>query len=304
MREPGHEAHARCPECGHAIAAAPASSTELNCTGCGETYRWDGGVLILDPRSSTGDYPPGASALLAEVQPVHFWFKSRDRLIVSVLRRAIGDLEGRRVVDFGCGTGSVSAALEAQGIRVCGVDMDLGALRHARSRMDGCLVCTSGLRPPFDGPYDAVLLADVIEHVDDDAALIAACAGVVHDRGVVLLTVPAGPWLWSPLDEVAGHKRRYSKASLIRAIERAGLQVGLVRGFNTLLLPALMLQRWHLRRMTAGDNARRQELMAQAFRLPPPIVNGVLDAVTRVDHVLGALPASMATSLLGVATKA
>ena len=84
----------------------------FRCPECGYTYRWSEGVLILGDTASQNDYPDESYALLADVEPRHFWFAGRNQIIIATMRRTIGSLAGRSVLDIGCGTGFVLAALE------------------------------------------------------------------------------------------------------------------------------------------------------------------------------------------------
>ena len=82
-------------------------------------------------------------------------------------------------------------------------------------------------------------MMDVIEHVDDDVALIRAYTDRMPRGSMVLVTVPAFQFLWSGHDVFLEHKRRYTRASLHRTIDRAGLAVIRSRYFFSVLLPAI-----------------------------------------------------------------
>src|SRR5205085_2027009 len=127
---------------------------------------------ILGDADHRDDYPDEAYALLAAVERKHFWFKQRNRLILSTLREAIGQLAGRSALDVGCGTGFVTAAIEGSGMMTCGIDMHLGGLRYARPRVRGPLMCTGATAMPFVSTFDVALLCDVIEHAADDVAVL------------------------------------------------------------------------------------------------------------------------------------
>ena len=58
-----------------------------------------------------------------------------------------------------------------------------------------------------------------------------------------MVTVPQHPFLWSPVDEVAGHVRRYRASDLVGKIARAGFRVVRTTSFVSLLLPAMIASR-------------------------------------------------------------
>ena len=92
------------------------------------------------------------------------------------------------------------------------------------------------------GPYDLVLMLDVLEHMEDDqAGLRDAASSFLKPGGWLLLSVPAGQGLFSHHDELLGHKRRYARSSLRKLTGEAGLAV-IDHGelFASLLVPRAM----------------------------------------------------------------
>ena len=172
----------------------------------------------------------------------HWWFRGRLAVILAALRRA---LPPRRVrlLELGCGSGNVLASLSEFGEAV---GMDGHGDLVAAARAAGLDVRAGHLPDDLGVPHgwaDVVLLLDVIEHVDDDLAALRAARASVGEGGLLVVTVPAYPWLWSGHDEVLGHRRRYTAAELRAAVERAGFTVLRVSYFNTLLFPLLLAAR-------------------------------------------------------------
>jgi SAM-dependent methyltransferase len=85
-----------------------------------------------------------------------------------------------------------------------------------------------------DGAFDAVVLINVLEHIDDDAQMLEDIHHVLAPDGMLLLFVPALPWLFGSLDALVGHRRRYVKPQLQALIERAGFTVRDLRYFDAL----------------------------------------------------------------------
>lgn len=248
---------------------------------------------------------PGVShrdEILEDIEERHFWFRSRARGILATLQELLGPLRGRTALDIGCGTGFVLAQLERAGMVGCGLDIDLHGLRRARRHTTSVLVHTSGQEVPFTGQFDVAMLCDVIEHVDDDAALLRAAARATTDDGYVLVTVPAHEWLWSPVDEVSGHRRRYSRSSLAEAIRRAGSRVVVLRYFQGPALPLLMVSRG-LQRLR-GDPADPERLMRESVGVPPAPLNALLDAASSIDIRLSRTPLAFGASLIAIAERA
>ena len=89
------------------------------------------------------------------------------------------------------------------------------------------------------GWADAVLLLDVLEHLDDDVAALVTARRALRPSGLLVITVPAYRWLWSGHDVALGHRRRYTARELSRVVERAELAVVHASYFNTLLFPEI-----------------------------------------------------------------
>ena len=200
---------------------------------------------------------PSYVAVHMEEDRSHWWFRGRLAVIRATLRRA---LPPRRVrlLELGCGSGNVLAALSEFGEAV---GMDAHDELSAAARAAGLDVRVGHLPDDLGVPpgwAEVVLLLDVIEHVDDDVAALGAARTGVGEGGLLVVTVPAYQWLWSGHDEVLGHRRRYTGGELRAAVERAGFTVLRVSYFNTLLFPLLAAVRaWKRIRGDRGHDLRR-----------------------------------------------
>ncbi|PYM93698.1 MAG: SAM-dependent methyltransferase [Candidatus Rokuibacteriota bacterium] len=187
----------------------------------------------------------------------HWWFRGRLAVITATLRRVLPP-RPVRLLELGCGSGNVLAALAEFGEAV-GLEAHPELIAAARAAgLDvraGRLPDDLGVVP---GWADVALLLDVIEHLDDDVAALAAARRAVCEGGLLVVTVPAYRWLWSGHDEVLGHRRRYTAAGLRTAAERAGFRVLRISYFNTVLFPMVALVRaWKTLRGDRGHDLRR-----------------------------------------------
>jgi 2-polyprenyl-3-methyl-5-hydroxy-6-metoxy-1,4-benzoquinol methylase len=204
---------------------------------------------------------------IAKVERKHWWFAGRREVVARMLERRLPT--GASVLDVGCGTGFVVERL-ARRFDACGLEPDAGVRARATPDIASRILpgSTDDLSALGGRQFDAVTLLDVIEHVDDDAGALHAVVAALRPGGIVLVTAPACPWLWSAHDVMNEHRRRYTRASLRDALARAGLQPMHLSYFNSRLFPLALAHRVGHRRDTTG-----------ALRLPPGPVNRAFRAL-------------------------
>lgn len=187
---------------------------------------------------------------LLAVEDRHFWFRARRRIITALAEQATDGLKpGYLVLDVGCGTGSTLSALQraCPNGRVVGVDSLFETLPHARRRTTRPVLQADVLALPFvsQARFQLIGLFDVLEHVPDDGLALTKLRELLAPGGVLLVTVPAGPELWSYFDEAAQHCRRYTAVELSSRLSKAGYKVEYITPFMRVLYPFLRIaRRW------------------------------------------------------------
>lgn len=228
----------RCVRC-----AAGFVSEAWICPGCGFAPARADGFLAFAPElaATVAGYDAGLFAAHGgAIGERSFWARGRAALIAWALgRHAPG---ARRFLEVGCGTGGVLAHLEHAfpELELVGVEALVEGLRAARARVSRAqLVQADAARLPYDAEFDAAGAFDVIEHIDDDEAVLAALVAAVRPGGTILVTVPQHRWLYGPADVAARHVRRYTRRELAAKIRRAGGRIELATSFVSLLFPAM-----------------------------------------------------------------
>lgn len=293
----------RCVHCSGEVPLIEHTGRVYRCTDCSAPYSINDGIVTLTDVANDRDYPAPLIELVTDVEQRHFWFEARNDVILSTIRRTTGSVAGMRVLDIGCGTGFVTAALERAGMEAWGIDMHRAALVYARSRLRGPLFSNDAATLPFFRDFELASLFDVIEHLDDDAGAIHQAATVLRPNGAVVVTVPAGPHLWTKYDEVIGHKRRYDRQSLEAALQSAGLEPISVAYFSCLPLLAQIAQRWVARGMRSSSSDTI-EIVRQALAVPPAPLNVLFRLAIRAEGPLRQLPWMRGGSLIAVARRA
>lgn len=178
-----------------------------------------------------------------------WWYRARRRIILSRLERRFPGRRDLRILDIGCGAGSLLNDLRTWG-RGYGLEVSPEAAEVARQR-SGCPVWTGAIPggvPDDAGRFDVVCLLDVIEHLDDDVSGLRYARSLLDTGGALLVTVPGLPLLFGIHDEINHHRRRYTRGSLRAALNDAGFRAPWVSYFNTLLspllIPAIVWRNW------------------------------------------------------------
>ena len=146
----------------------------------------------------------------------------RESLMMRRLRPA---LPAGHVLNAGCGAGSFTLRLLDAGYEVTSVDASEAFVDRVRHLVGdrGAVELADLHALRFEaGAFDAIVCGEVLEHLDDDQTAVREFARVLKPGGVVLASVPANPWRYDWSDHWAGHRRRYTAASLAERFTAAG----------------------------------------------------------------------------------
>lgn len=216
-----------------------------------------------------------------EVEDRHWWFLGRRRVLLSLLERFLPEgASRRRIVDIGCGTGTMLSHLSRFGVTE-GADGDPEAVRFCKERgYSDIQTVRLPLLPYDDASFDLVTLLDVLEHVDEDLETLESVLRVLRPGGIFLLAVPAYRFLWGRQDEISLHKRRYVITEIRDLLRRAGFETIKLSYFNTFLFPFIAVIRI-LRPFRPGVEAPQSD-----FSFPTPRwVNALLAAIFGSESV-------------------
>jgi len=169
--------------------------------------------------------------------------------LIKLFNKHIGSKKS--VLDVGCGTGSLSLYLGSKNNKVVGIDISNKAIYSAKEnakKFNLTKKCTF-LKTTLEdyenkNRFDAILMLEVIEHLEDDKSALLKINSLLKKQGLIILSTPS---LSAPLYRVGflnkfdirvGHKRRYSKDSIKNLMKKANLKIvffqereGILRNF-------------------------------------------------------------------------
>lgn len=263
-----------CISCQHHF-----DSPGWHCPNCGHSPDDHGHYLSFVPEALDG-WEGQFFEKLAEVESGHFWFESRNRLLIWAMQRFAPS--ARTFLEIGCGTGFVMTGVQAafpaltvSGAEYFGEGLSFAAQRNPRAafyQMDARSI-------PFENEFDVIGAFDVLEHIREDEQALAQIFKALKPGGTLLVTVPQHQFLWSVVDDYSHHQRRYSRTELVSKARSAGFEIACVTSFVSLPLPLMLISR--LQKAPTLDNF---DPMAE-FKISP-LVNGVLTQMLTIERSL------------------
>jgi len=229
------------------------------------------------------------AARYRELYTRHWWWRARERVILSTLR-AFGRT-WPTVLDVGCGDGLFFDRLREFG--------DVEGIEPDASLVDPAGRWSSRIRvQPFDArfrparAYSLITMFDVLEHLPDAANALRHASSLLEREGMLVATVPAFESLWTSHDDINHHVQRFTKATLQTLLVESGFDVVSMRYFYFWTCPLKLLIRLKeriLRRPSA------------AAAVPPDTINRALLRLSVLEQeTLGRLPMPFGSSLICV----
>jgi SAM-dependent methyltransferase len=127
-----------------------------------------------------------------------------------------------RVIDFGAGIGTFSRPFARDGYDILGVEPDSD---QRSCLLESGIPCLADISEVSDGWADAIYSVNVLEHIEDDHAVLHLLNAKLKSGGKLFIYVPAFQILYSSMDRKVGHFRRYGRTELNEKVRAAGFRV-------------------------------------------------------------------------------
>lgn len=227
--------------------------------------------LLGEPDDAGHEYFDGEEyGLRAEFEESHYWHVHRRTVILAQLRKFISPNLEQRLIEIGCGIGTVATHLNSHGYCVDYADVHGAGLKIAAERAQNKLGTLANERRFLRMDvarglplklWSGIMLFDVLEHIQDDLGTLENIREALtpYPNSFVVLTVPAFQFLWSPWDDVEKHKRRYTLDQLDSVLNRSGFEtVQSTYFFGPLFLAALGMKTVRTLKNAISSGAKAQ----------------------------------------------
>jgi SAM-dependent methyltransferase len=215
---------------------------------------------------------------------------SRDHAI-NELKRTLGTRPSS-IMEVGCSAGHLLADMRRSlpNATLTGGDYTLGTLVKLSEKMPGIPLVRFDLAdsPLLSDTYDAIVLLNVLEHIEDDVAATRHIARMLKPGGVAVIEVPAGPELFDDYDRELKHFRRYRLPGLCKVIEGAGLKVERRNYLGALIYPAFYLAK-KLSQSSPKPAEEREQHVTNAI--------GATSRLNPIGHAIMALEEAMSRAI-------
>lgn len=220
---------------------------------------------------------------MALFETSYWWYRGLHGAIFDLLDD-FDTAQDARMLDAGCGTGGNLLNLARRYTQTSGFDYSRDAIPFWHQRgLSRCAIASINEIPYADNSFAVVMSMDVLEtDTVDEARAIAELCRVTQPGGIILITVPAYRWLFSPEHHQAVHaSRRYTRRAALRLFDGQPVQIMRASYMFTLLFPLIAARRLFSRffeRTRSGD-APRSELKPL-----PKAINGLFTAIMRLER--------------------
>ncbi len=238
----------------------------------------------------------------------HFWFKTRAKFIISRLKH-LGLLKKEyQVAEIGCGNGYTSSKLINYYSHYHALEGTEAAISNMQLRVNEAnldsklysLTVADLTKYKFEKEHDLIFAFDVLEHIhpSDLSSALKTIRDGLCNKGKFIITVPAFSWLWTSIDEEAGHFQRFDIASLTELLTTNGYTVNYYSYMFLTVLPFYILQRYILK-------LKHKKTVGASHLAINPILNTALELLAMIDLMLVRLTnrLGLGSSLFCVASK-
>jgi ubiquinone/menaquinone biosynthesis C-methylase UbiE len=139
--------------------------------------------------------------------------------------------------------------------------------------------------PLPDNSIDAIVMLNVLEHIENDAGALEQAMRILKPGGALIIEVPAGPHLYDAYDKILMHYRRYRLSSFCQLLTAQHFKIIKRSHLGVLLYPGFWLvKQMNKRRLSESEAISRQKVDAAIRKTGS---NKFMNAIMRLELRLG-----------------
>ncbi len=243
---------------------------------------------------------------IADNEREHFWFIARNERISRLMKSSVPNWRQASFLEIGAGTGNVLGHLWDEGFtNLTGWEIVEDGIEICKKRYPDITFSNTNFltQKRLEQKFDSVGMFDCLEHFSDDQLPLMRVRQLLKPGGKIILTVPAHMFLWTVMDEIFGHYRRYNKTELTRSLEEAGFNEIKLVYFMAPLVPIAIVHRGKLQVAKDATEEQIDAIMRRETSIPLRPINSAMLAISRLEHsIMGMRDLNFGGSLLAVAT--
>ena len=217
-----------------------------------------------------------------------FWSSSRNRLFKRIVYDHLKSKGKTKYLEIGCATGEfIRHIVENDKLEITGSEIYPKALVHAQKNFPRVnFIQYDVTRGVIGEEFDLIAAFDVIEHIENDTAAISNINKMLSKNGCLIITVPQHRFMWSNLDVILHHKRRYSRHELVTKLRDNGFDIRFATSFLFILFPFMLISRL-LDKILSRKQPDKSDDAALKQRVHfPDWLNRLFDYFMRIDELL------------------
>lgn len=222
---------------------------------------------------------------LFRLEERNFWFRARNRILQMLVKKNLNEDKKTTYLEIGCGTGYVLSGLnKLNNLTLIGSEIYIEGLKYAKKRLPEVdFIQLDAANIPFNNELDAIGAFDVLEHITEDELVMENVFKALKKDGLFFITVPQYMFMWSSADEIACHKRRYSKKEIINKLEKAGFSIKFLSSFVFSLFPLMVISRFIKGKDKSNQKTGSKEYNELNLN---PIINKIFEYILYIDVFL------------------
>jgi 2-polyprenyl-3-methyl-5-hydroxy-6-metoxy-1,4-benzoquinol methylase len=243
----------------------------------------------LEDSNDYANYPDEGFDMSKELEKSSFWCMSRCRLLKNIIDKYSSQFDKVRFLEIGCGIGTlINELIPNKKLVITASDIYLKGIIYAKQKAlneasNVEFIQFNVEKGTLPVKFDIIGAFDVLEHIDNDDLSISNIYNMLNEGGYFLLTVPQYMFLWSNLDYIVKHKRRYSRKELLCKLTKQGFNVYFSTSFIFILFPLMLISRL-IDKLKSNPNISSNELASKVIF--SKLLNWFFDIIMRIDEFL------------------